>query len=149
MIPSIFSDLAMMPHIIEIELLRFWARGLLTISSSGVDPRKDLPKDAGHPKTHTAGMIEIADMIPQWAVGCPASINGRTIAISFDALHHRPCSRLSKKWEPLEKTIQSHFASHRHLISMRALTLWRRFHLDVLHKEFAITASIFDGWRLS
>jgi hypothetical protein len=64
----------------------FWSRGLLNISASGVDPRKDLPKDAGHPKTHTAGMLEISDMIPLWAVGFPASISGRTIAISFDAM---------------------------------------------------------------
>lgn len=39
-----------------------------------VDPRKDHPKDAGHPKTHTVGMIEIADMIPLWSVSFPISI---------------------------------------------------------------------------
>jgi hypothetical protein len=48
-------------------------RGLLNIFASGVDPRKDLPKDAWHQKTHTAGMIEIADMIPLWAVGFSVS----------------------------------------------------------------------------
>jgi hypothetical protein len=44
----------------------FWSRGLLNISASGVDPRKDLPKDAGHPKTHTAGMLEISGLSPKF-----------------------------------------------------------------------------------
>lgn len=71
-----------------------WSRGLLNIFASGVDPRKDLPKDAGHPKTHTAAMLEISNMIPLWAVGFLISMSNRITAIPFRAIRRDPCPRL-------------------------------------------------------